>query len=83
MASPPQKLTKVFDLIDKYPLQRSTSAILCMADQLGAFDKDNLIVPHLSHLNKETCRNIRSWNWKIHRNKNYPGPSAMQAGGPG
>ena len=45
MASPPQKLTKVFDLIDKSPLQRSTSAILCMADQLGAFDKDNLIVP--------------------------------------
>lgn len=45
MASPPKKLTKVFDLIDKAPLQRGTGAILCMADQLGAFDQNNLIVP--------------------------------------
>ena len=45
MASPPKKLTKVFDLIDKSPLQRGTGAILCMADQLGAFDPNNLIVP--------------------------------------
>lgn len=45
MSSPPKKLTKVFDLIDKSPLQRGTGAILCMADQLGAFDQNNLIVP--------------------------------------
>ena len=45
MASPPKKLTKVFDLIGKSPLQRGTGAILCMADQLGAFDQNNLIVP--------------------------------------
>lgn len=45
MASPPKKLTKLFDLIDKSPLQRGTGAILCMADQLGAFDQNNLIVP--------------------------------------
>ena len=45
MASPPKKLTKVFDLIDKSPLQLGTGAILCMADQLGAFDQNNLIVP--------------------------------------
>ena len=45
MASPPKKLTKVFDLIDKSPLQRGTGAILCMADQLVAFDQNNLIVP--------------------------------------
>lgn len=45
MASPPRKLTKVFDLIDKSPLNRGTGAVLCMADQLGAFDQDNLIVP--------------------------------------
>lgn len=45
MASPPKRLTKVFDLIDKSPLQRGTGAILCMADQLGAFDQNNLIVP--------------------------------------
>lgn len=45
MATPPKKLTKVFDLIDKSPLQRGTGAVLCMADKLGAFDRNNLIVP--------------------------------------
>lgn len=45
MAAPPKKLTKVFELIDKSPLQRGTGAVLCMADKLGAFDQDNLIVP--------------------------------------
>ena len=45
MATPPKKLTKVFDLIDKSPLQRGTGAVLCMAGKLGAFDRDNLIVP--------------------------------------
>ena len=45
MATPPKKLTKVFDLIDKSPLQRGTGAVLCMADKLGVFDRDNLIVP--------------------------------------
>ena len=45
MASPQKKLTKVFDLIDKAPLQRGTGAVLCMADKLGAFDQDDLIVP--------------------------------------
>lgn len=45
MATPPKKLIKVFDLIEKSPLQRGTGAVLCMADKLGAFDRDNLIVP--------------------------------------
>jgi len=45
MAAPAKKLTKVFDLIDKSPLQRGTGAVLCMADKLGAFDAENLIVP--------------------------------------
>ena len=45
MAAPPKKLTKVFDLIGKSPLERGTGAVLCMAERLGAFDKDNLIVP--------------------------------------
>lgn len=45
MAAPPKKLTKVFDLIGKSPLERGTGAVLCMADKLGAFDQDNLIVP--------------------------------------
>ena len=45
MAAPPKKLTKVFELIGKSPLERGTGAVLCMAERLGAFDKDNLIVP--------------------------------------
>ena len=45
MAAPPKKLTKVFELIGKSPLERGTGAVLCMADRLGAFDLDNLIVP--------------------------------------
>ena len=36
---------KVFELIDRSPLERGTGAVLCMADQLGAFDQNNLIVP--------------------------------------
>ena len=45
MAAPPQKLTRILELIDKSPLERGTGAVLCMADRLGAFDQDNLIVP--------------------------------------
>ena len=41
----PKKLTKVFELISKSPLERGTGAVLCMADRLGAFDQENLIVP--------------------------------------
>lgn len=45
MSTPPKKLTRVFELIDKSPLEHGTGAVLCMADKLGAFDQDNLIVP--------------------------------------
>ena len=38
-------LKKVFGLIGKSPLERGTGAVLCITDQLGAFDQDNLIVP--------------------------------------
>ena len=43
--SPDQRLTRVFSIIDKSPLQVGTCAILCMAERLSAFDRDNLIVP--------------------------------------
>lgn len=43
--SPDNRLTRIFRTIDKSPLQRGTGAILCMAEQLGAFDRENLIVP--------------------------------------
>jgi len=44
-AMPEKKMTRIFGVIDKSPLQLGTGAVLCMADKLGAFDKDNLIVP--------------------------------------
>lgn len=44
-ASPDRRITKTFSVIEKSPLQRGTSAVLCMVDALSAFDHDNLIVP--------------------------------------
>ena len=44
-ATPDVRLIRVFNVIDKSPLQRGTGAILCTAEKLSAFDKDNLIVP--------------------------------------
>ena len=44
-AAPDKRLTRVFGVIDKSPLQRGTGAILCMADHFSALDRDNLIVP--------------------------------------
>lgn len=44
-ATPDKRIIKTFGVIDKAPLEIGTSAILCMAEQFGAFDRDNLIVP--------------------------------------
>ena len=44
-ATPDKRLIKAFGLIDKSPLQLGVGAVLCMAGELSAFDKDNLIVP--------------------------------------
>ena len=44
-ALPDKRLTRVFGVIDKGPLQLGTGAVLCMADKLSAFDRSNLIVP--------------------------------------
>ena len=44
-ATPDKRLTRVFGVIDKAPLQRGTGAVLCMADRFSAFDSSNLIVP--------------------------------------
>ena len=53
--SPDQRLTRVFSIIDKSPLQVGTGAILYMAARLSAFDRDNLIVPiWLIWMEKET-----------------------------
>ena len=44
-ATPDKRLTRVFGVIDKSPLQLGTGAVLCMADRISAFDRDHLIVP--------------------------------------
>ena len=44
-ATPDKRIIKTFGVIDKSHLQLGTGAVLCMAEQFGAFDKDNLIVP--------------------------------------
>lgn len=44
-ATPDKRLVRTFRVIDKSPLQLGTGAVLCMADKLSAFDRDNLIVP--------------------------------------
>ena len=44
-ALPDKRLTRVFHVIDKFPLQLGTGAVLCMADHFSAFDSNNLIVP--------------------------------------
>lgn len=44
-ASPDKRIVKSFGVIKKSPLKIGTGAILCMAEQFGAFDKDNLIIP--------------------------------------
>ena len=43
--TPDRRIAKGFGVIDKSPLKRGTSAVLCLADSLGAFDADNLVVP--------------------------------------
>ena len=44
-ANPEKRWTRVFSVLDKSPLQRGSGGVLCMAGQLGAFDRDNLIIP--------------------------------------
>ena len=44
-ATPDKRIVRTFGVIDKAPLQRGVGAVLCMAEQFGAFDRENLIVP--------------------------------------
>ena len=44
-ASPDTRITRVFSIIDKSPLEKGTGAILCLANEFGAIDRNNLIVP--------------------------------------
>ena len=44
-ATPDKRIIRTFGVIDKAPLEVGTGAVLCMAEQFGAFDRNNLIVP--------------------------------------
>lgn len=44
-ASPDKRLTKTFDVLEKTGMVRGTGAVLCLADTLSAFDRQNLIIP--------------------------------------
>ena len=44
-ATPDKRIVKSFGVINKAPLKLATGAVLCMAEQFGAFDRENLIVP--------------------------------------
>lgn len=41
-AAPDKRIVRTFNVIDKSPLQLGTGAVLCMADQFGAFDREIL-----------------------------------------
>ena len=44
-ATPDKCIVRTFDVIEKSPLERGTGAVLCMAQEFSAFDRDDLIVP--------------------------------------
>ena len=44
-ATPDKRIIRTFGVIDKAPLEVGMGAVLCMAEQFGAFDRNNLIVP--------------------------------------
>lgn len=44
-ATPERRMIKSFSTLEKSPLKRGTSALLCLSEKLSAFDADNLIVP--------------------------------------
>lgn len=44
-ATPEKRMVNSFSVIEKAPLERGTGAVLCMAEKLGAFDSNNIIIP--------------------------------------
>ncbi len=44
-ASPDKRIIRTFGVLDRASLKIGTSAVLCMTEQFGAFDRENLIVP--------------------------------------
>ena len=44
-AHPEKRMTDTFSVLDKGPLKRGTGAVVCLANNLSAFDKKTLIIP--------------------------------------
>ncbi len=44
-ALPDSRITRVFSVLDRSGMERSTGAVICTSDRLSAFDRDSLIVP--------------------------------------
>ncbi len=44
-ASPDKRIIRMFGVLGKAELEIGTCAVLCMAEQFGDFDRENLIVP--------------------------------------
>lgn len=44
-AAPDKRIVRTFGVLEKSEMEIGTGAVLCMSEKLGAFDKDNLIVP--------------------------------------
>lgn len=44
-AAPDRRITNTFAVVNKSPLERGTGAVLCLAQEFSAFDRDDLIIP--------------------------------------
>ena len=44
-ASPDRRIVKNFGVLDKAPIEIGTGGVLCMAESIGAFDRNHLIIP--------------------------------------
>ena len=44
-AAPDSRITNTFAMVNRSPLERGTGAVLCLAQEFSAFDRDDLIIP--------------------------------------
>lgn len=44
-AAPDRRITNAFAVVNRSPLERGTGAVLCLAQEFSAFDRDDLIIP--------------------------------------
>lgn len=44
-AAPDRRITNTFAVVNRSPLERGTGAVLCLAQEISAFDRDDLIIP--------------------------------------